>query len=130
MVDPLDRPDGAVTRPRVRQSGPGVPPSPPARWWQAAAIYLCCSALGATVVLIAPPGTGLGNMILRFATAGAILAITAIAAFVDERVANRRLIYCRRCRGTGELLDYVPGHLTGWTSVRPCPDCAPSEEGA
>ena len=86
-------------------------------------IYLCCSALGAMVVLIAPPGTGLGNMTLRFATAGAILAITAIAAFVDERVANRRLIYCRGCRGTGKL-------ERPWPDERPCPDCAPSEEGA
>ena len=86
-------------------------------------IYLCCSALGATVVLIAPPGTGLANMILRFATAGAILAITAIAAFVDERVANRRLIYCRSCRGTGKL-------ERPWPDERPCPDCAGFEEGA
>ena len=104
-----------MKRPRVRQSGPGVPPSPPARWWQAATIYLCCSALGATVVLIAPPGTGLGNMILRFLVAGAMLGITAVAAVVDERVAARRLIYCRSCGGTGKL-------------ERPCPDCAPPSE--
>ena len=89
-------------------------------------IYLCCSALGAMVVLIAPPGSGLGNMVLRFLVAGALLGITAIAAFVDERTARRRLIYCRRCRGTGEVREHVPGHLTGWWYERPCPDCAPA----
>lgn len=99
-----------------RQSGPGVPPSPPARWWQSAAIYLCCSAIGAAVVLIAPPGTGLANMILRLLVAGAMLGITAVAALVDERVAERRLIYCRSCRGTGKL-------ERPWPDERPCPDC-------
>lgn len=83
-------------------------------------IYLCCSALGAMVVLIAPPGSGLGNMVLRFLVAGALLGITAVAAFVDERVA-RRVIYCRSCRGTGKL-------ERPWPDERPCPDCAPSEE--
>ena len=67
-----------------RQSGPGVPPSPPARLrWT---ISLCCAALGAGVMLLAPAGAELSHLILRFLAAAAVtLTAPALIAVACRR---------------------------------------------
>ena len=85
----------------TRQSGPGVPPSPPVRFrWT---IYLCCADLAVVVMMMVPTGADLPHLILRFLVAAAV-ALTAPALVMVAKRQPLQCVGCERPRAPGQML--------------------------
>lgn len=84
-----------------RQSGPGVPPSPPVRFrWT---IYLCCADLAVVVMMMVPTGADLPHLILRFLVAAAV-ALTAPALVMVAKRQPLQCVGCERQRAPAQML--------------------------